>query len=63
MTKVRPKAVEQAINQAVGLRRKLVDCRFPREKESTMLDKATELLSLIEREQTIEVEATDGKYP
>lgn len=60
MSKIRPKALEQAINQAVTLRRKLVDCRFPREKESTLLDKATELLAIIEREQTIEVEAADG---
>ena len=48
MSKIRPKTVEQAINQAVTLRRKLVDCRFPRDKESELLDKATELLGLIE---------------
>lgn len=57
MSKVRPKAIEQAINQAVALRRKLVDCRLPRDKESELLDKATELLNLIEQVQPTESEA------
>jgi hypothetical protein len=60
VSKVRPKSIEQAINQAVALRRKLVDCRLPRDKESTLLDKATELLNLIEQEETVTEEATDG---
>lgn len=51
MSKIRTKAIDQALNQAVALRRKLVDCRFPRAKESELLDRATELLTLIEQEQ------------
>lgn len=48
MSKARVKAMEQAINQAVALRRKVVEIRLPREMESTLLDKTTELLEALE---------------
>jgi hypothetical protein len=48
MSKSRDKALEVAINQAVALRRKIVDCRFDRANENTLLDKATDLLSTLE---------------
>jgi hypothetical protein len=37
-----------AITQAHALRRKIVDCRFPRAVETELLDKATELMDSIE---------------
>jgi hypothetical protein len=51
VSKVREKALEQAITQAVALRRKIVDCRFDRWEESGLLDKATDLMSQLERKQ------------
>lgn len=57
MSKVKQKSAEQAINQAVALRRKLVDCRLPRDREIALLDKVAELLNLIE--EAVESEVAD----
>jgi hypothetical protein len=51
MSKVREKALEQAINQTVALRRKIVDCRFERWQENRMLEKTTDVLADLERTQ------------
>ena len=54
MSKIRPKAIEQALNQAVALRRKVVDCRFPRDLESELLNRTSDLINLIEGEVVME---------
>ena len=56
MSKAREKAMEQAINQAVALRRKVVDCRFDRTVESVLLDKTSELIAELEKQQAGESE-------
>lgn len=65
MSKVRENCLAQAINQTVALRRKIVDCRFSRGKETILLDKATELLTMIEVEQLrlTEIELEDMGKP
>ena len=47
MSKTREKAMDQAINLAVALRRKIVDCRFMRTHETVLLDKTSELIDMI----------------
>ncbi len=48
MSKASVKATVQAVDQAVALRRRIVDCRFPRQTETKLLNMAAELIDAIE---------------
>ena len=59
MSKARERAMEQAITQAVALRRKVVDCRFDRSVESILLDKASEMIEELENNRSAQ---QDGEH-
>jgi hypothetical protein len=48
--KIRPREIELAINQVCVLERKLVDCRFPKDRERQLFVLVKELLAQIEQE-------------
>jgi hypothetical protein len=52
VSKASEKATVQAVDQAVALRRRIVDCRFPRNTETKLLDQTSELIDAIEAAAT-----------
>ena len=61
MSKIRTKALEQAINLAVSLRRKVVDVRLDRTQESKLLDKTSDLIQDLETLALAQVAEPQGE--